>query len=221
LITASSQGGNEFLITNFLEDELPSWSPDGRTILFFSRRSGDRRAVLYVTNADAEFRNNPARQLNLEGEAPWWGASGQIVFKGWGSTAPGLRLTTGEFTAAQTVTANGGAYAPALSPNGRQIAYMARDDTGNWDIYRVNADGTGQVRLTTNAARDGLPAWSPNGRAIAFVTNRGGQWAIYGINADGSVEQKLLDMAGSPDGIVFFDQANSTGWLEERISWRQ
>jgi hypothetical protein len=219
LITASSRGGNEFLITNFLEDELPSWSPDGSSILFFSRRTGDRRALLYVTKADTEFRDNPARQLDIEGEAPWWGANGQIVFKGWGSTGPGLRLTNSDFATAQTVTTAGNVYAPALSPNGQQVAYMARDDSGNWDIYRVNVNGTGEVRLTTNAARDGLPTWSPNGRAIAFVSNRGGQWAIYGLNADGSVEQKLLDMAGSPDGIVFFDQANSTGWLEERISW--
>jgi Tol biopolymer transport system component len=96
---------------------------------------------------------------------------------------------------------------------------MARDE-GNWDIYVINVDGSGLKRLTTNPARDGLPTWSPNGRVIAFASDRDdGQWAIYGINADGTIEQKLLDMVGSPDGIVFNDRANSTGWLEERISW--
>ena len=87
----------------------------------------------------------------------------------------------------------------------------------------VNVDGSDLKRLTTDPARDGLPAWSPTGQAIAFVSDREGdnQWTIRGVNVDGTVQQKLLDMAGSPDGIVFYDQANSAGWLEERISWSE
>ncbi|MEW5958521.1 MAG: AAA family ATPase [Chloroflexota bacterium] len=219
LVTASRNKGNEFLITNFLEDELPTWHPNGNTILFFSRRTGDRRAQFYRVQADVEFRNNPAQSLGIEGEYPAWGAAGgEIVFKGWGNTAPGLRLAPADFSALKNVTTTGEEFAPALSPDGRQVAYMARDE-GNWDIYVVNADGSGLKRLTTDPAREGLPTWSPNGKVIAFVSERNGEWSIWAVNADGSFQQKLLSMAGSPDGIVFFDQANSTGWLEERLSW--
>jgi TolB protein len=218
LVTANSSGGNERLITNFLEDELPTWSPTGISILFSSRRSGDRRPQLYRAKSDSDFLNNPAVQLDVEGEYPSWGRDGQIVFKGWGRTAPGLRLTPSDLSDIQPVTTSNDDYAPVLSPNGTQVAFMAQNE-GNWDIYVINVDGSGLKRLTNNPARDGLPTWSPNGQAIAFVSNRDGQWAIYGINADGSVQLKLLDMVGSPDGIVFFDQANSSGWLEERISW--
>jgi Tol biopolymer transport system component len=219
LITASSAGGNEYLVTNFLEDELPTWSPDGTEILFFSRRVGDRRPRLYQTEADREFRDNSATQVGLEGEYPSWGVDGQIVFKGWGNTAPGIRLASSDFSDVETVTSSDNGFAPTLSPSGTQVAFMAEDED-NWDIYVINVDGSGLRRLTTDSARDGLPTWSPNGRAIAFVTDRDeGQWAIYGVNANGAVQRKLLDMAGSPDGIVFNDRANSTGWLEERISW--
>ena len=218
LITASSSGGNEYLITNFLEDELPSWSPDGSLILFFSRRSGDRSSQLYRAKADVDFGNNQAIQIGVTGEYPTWGRDGQIVFKGWGNTGPGLRLTSADFSNIANLTSAGGDNAPALSPDGTQVTFMAQTD-GNWDIYVVNIDGSGLKRLTSNPARDGLPTWSPNGQAIAFVTNRDNQWVIYGVNADGTAEQKLLDMVSTPDGIVFFDQANSTGWLEERISW--
>ncbi len=220
LVTASRAGGNEYLITNFLEDELPTWSPDGNSIMFFSRRSGDRSSRLYRTRADVDFRNNPAREVSVFGEYPSWGTDGQITFRGWGNTAPGIRLSGPDFSNIQTVTSSGDHTAPALSPNGTRIAFMGRDE-GNWDIYVINVDGSKLTRLTTDPARDGLPAWSPNGQAIAFVSDRDGssQWAIYGVNADGTVPQKLLDMASSPDGIVFYDRANSTGWLEERISW--
>ncbi len=218
LITASSAGGNEYLITNFLEDELPTWSPDGNSILFFSRRAGDRGARLYQAQADVEFRNNQTSQLGVDGEYPSWGRDGQIVFKGWGNTAPGLRLTGADFAEITSLTSAGGDSAPALSPNGRQVAFMAQNE-GNWDIYVINSDGSSLKQLTTNPARDGLPTWSPDGRAVAFVSDRDGQWAIYGLTANGSGERKLLDMVGSADGIVFYDQANSRGWLEERISW--
>jgi Tol biopolymer transport system component len=83
----------------------------------------------------------------------------------------------------------------------------------------INVDGSGLTRLTTDTARDGLPTWSPNGQVIAFASNRDGGWSIRAINANGSFQQKLFDMVNSPDGIVFYDQANSSGWLEERISW--
>ena len=218
LVTASSAGGNEYLVTNFLEDELPTWNPDGSSILFFSRRAGDRAARLYQAQADVEFRNNQTGQIGLDGEYPSWGRTGQIVFKGWGNTAPGLRLTSANFTNVTSLTSAEGDRSPALSPNGTQVAFMAQNE-GNWDIYLINIDGSGLKRLTTDPARDGLPTWSPDGQAIAFVSERDGQWAIYGLTPAGSGEQKLLDMAGPADGIVFYDQANSNGWLEERISW--
>ena len=51
----------------------------------------------------------------------------------------------------------------------------------------MNADGSGVTRLTDNDARDdGTPAWSPDGRRIAFDSNHVGNIEIYVMNADGS-----------------------------------
>jgi TolB protein len=83
----------------------------------------------------------------------------------------------------------------------------------------MNGDGGNPVRLTNNHANDGLPAWSPDGRKIAFASDRDGVWSIWAMNPDGSGQTKLFDMGGSPDGVIGFDVNNSRGWLEERISW--
>ena len=50
----------------------------------------------------------------------------------------------------------------------------------------MNADGSDQRRLTRNLDIDLDPAWSPNGRSMAFTTNRDGNYEIYVMNADGS-----------------------------------
>lgn len=95
---------------------------------------------------------------------------------------------------------------PAWSPDGSQIAFGSNRD-GGWDIYVMNADGSGVTRLTTHAARDDEPAWSPDGTRIAFTSDRDGDFEIYVINANGSGLRQLTDHlaqdgnpAWSPDG---------------------
>jgi|GEM_PF-914871 len=218
IMTASRNGDNEILISNAPEDKLPTWSPDGRTILFFTRRAGDRASELYQTQADAPFTRAEDQRYLGEGEYPGWGATDQVVFRAKGRTGVGLRLASAGLNDIVTITDRDEDTAPALSSDGQQLVFMSRRD-GNWEIYLINADGSGLTRLTDDPAQDGLPTWSPDGRAIAYVSNTGGEWAIWAITPNGRERRKVITMAGSPEGRVFFDVANSTGWTEERISW--
>lgn len=130
------------------------------------------------------------------------------------------------------VSVNGGArraltstpeqeYMPALSPNGRRIAYV-RDAEPDPQLWLMNADGSGQHRLTSSPGEKLRPVWSPDGRRLAFmVWNRRlcepevVLWCpftdIWAVNADGSGERKLLEQAmqpaWSPDGrrLLFQD----------------
>jgi TolB protein len=118
------------------------------------------------------------------------------------------------------VSGNRGDNAPAPSPDGSKIAFMSAErGARNWEIWVMNADGSNPQQLTINGSNDGLPAWSPDGQSIAFVSDQGGQWAIWVMNADGSNQRKLINMNGSPDGVVLIDTNNSRGWLEERLTW--
>ncbi|HXV43278.1 MAG TPA: hypothetical protein VEC96_09460, partial [Anaerolineae bacterium] len=218
LVTAPTSGGPELLISGALEDKLPTWSPDSSTILFFTRRRGDRASLLYRTQADAPFQGTEVQQYLSEGEYPSWSASNQIVFRGWGLSGVGLRLGSAALDNPIALTDRGEDTAPALAPDGQKIVFMSRRDD-NWEIYSINADSSSLQRLTEDPAEDGLPTWSPDGKAIAFVSRADGEWAIWAMTPDGRERRKVLTMRSSPHGTVFNDQNNSFGWTEERISW--
>ena len=70
---------------------------------------------------------------------------------------------------------------PAISPDGSEIAFSYKGD-----IFKVNSTGGTAVRLTTHDAFDSNPVWSPDGKQIAFTSDRdGGTRDIYIISEDG------------------------------------
>lgn len=109
-------------------------------------------------------------------EAAFPGDNGLIVFTSNVSSGSGVNNPTGdhEIFAAPPVgdliqlTDNTSPdYSPSWSANGSRIVFMSRRD-GNAEIYKMDADGDNEVRLTNSPADDGAPVFSPDGRKIAF-----------------------------------------------------
>ena len=75
---------------------------------------------------------------------------------------------------------------PAVSPDGQWIAFTSLGEGNNSDIWVARRDGSGLRRLTTHAAIDEQPAWSPDGRMLAFRSDRDGLGDIWIMNADGT-----------------------------------
>jgi Tol biopolymer transport system component/predicted small lipoprotein YifL len=95
---------------------------------------------------------------------------------------------------------------PLNGRGGGRIVYASKRDE-NYDIYVMNADGSGQRRLTFHPAEDTDPAWSPDGRMIAFTSYRSGTFEVYVMNADGSNLRQLTHGGGwgpswSPDSSL-------------------
>jgi dipeptidyl aminopeptidase/acylaminoacyl peptidase len=90
---------------------------------------------------------------------------------------------------------------PVLSPDGRMVAYPVtgydmEENRGNADIWISPVAGGAPRRLTTNKAADLSPAWSPDGKRIAFVSRREGDTAsqIYVIPVEGGEAERVTEM---------------------------
>jgi Tol biopolymer transport system component len=117
---------------------------------------------------------------------------------------------------AQTNVTNNRAFdrSPTFGADGDKIAYDSNlstgvdNPTGDTEIFTVNLDGTDLRQLTNNTARDLHPDYAPDGRKLAFVSDRDFAPGVYTMNADGSKQRKSSRGSGvafaspgwSPDG---------------------
>jgi hypothetical protein len=173
------------------EDEMPSWSPDASqlTFAFGSNAGGDKPWRIVVMNADGTGRYDLA---GFNGRNPAWGPSNQIAFRrvyaqeglylvGPGGGVPRLLANVGNDTA------------PAWSPDGSRVAFMVdKDSKGDWDIYVVNADGSGLTNVTKSpGVVDVLPTWLPGSKYLAYRSNSGGVWGLWTMKADGTGASRI------------------------------
>jgi Tol biopolymer transport system component len=89
------------------------------------------------------------------------------------------------------------------SPDGEWLAYGQTEPQS--DLFVVRKDGSGMRQLTNDPYGDMSPAWSPDGKRIAFHSSRGGKGDIWMVNVDGSNLQQVTDDAGEmPAKPVWF-----------------
>ena len=129
--------------------------------------------------------------------------------------------------AAQSQNASPGLAArPSLTagPAGSKMAFISEPLHMGYAgvVYVMNADGSGQERLTSDADWDGSPAWSPDGQTIAFARHPvgGPSSEVYVMNPDGSGQRRLTSdatdgtPAWSPDGRTIAFVSRGDGDLE-------
>jgi Tol biopolymer transport system component len=182
-----------------LSETSPTWSPEGSEIAFERDLGSGNNFQLWVMSADG------TNQRGLTA-GPYWNTS-----PSWNPLPPqepAIPLPT-ETPGMATSPAGSG----PVAANGNLIVFAGISGPG-YDIFTAGVGGAGLTDLTADdPADDATPAWSPDGRRIAFSSGRDGDWDLYVMNADGSDVTRLTNLPGaegdpswSPDGtrIAFY-----------------
>jgi len=202
----NADGSRQRRLTRSPADDIsPAWSPNGRRIAFVSDRgttTSDYNTNIWVMNADGSRPRQLTNSLTAASD-PAWSPDGRKIAFAAGTYTSQIYVMNADGSHLRLLTrARSGGAAPAWSPDGRKIAFTigARatsepaDDPGK--IYVMKRNGTARRNLTRNAVGNSGPAWSPDGRRIAFSRQSGSSSEIYVMNADGSGQKKLTQSPG-------------------------
>ena len=213
LVLRDLETGTEMVLLT--EASQPAFNPAGDLLAFRSLQADAQG--LYAATATGAQRWLLTRDAHPEDGNPSWSPDGSTV------AFASLQYGDGK-SRIYVVPAYGGVARDICfgehvdwAPDGLRIAVKGCIG-GACGIILANPDGSGQELITTDAS-DGAPAWSPDGRMIAFHSARDGNWDIYVMQAEGSNVRRLTDHATtqtmpewSPDGRYVAFRSNRGGY---------
>lgn len=165
----------------------PAWSPDGRSVALTLSKDGNPEIYL-LTLANGNFRRL-TRHAGIDTDPSWSPTGRELAFVSDRAGSPGIFVMDAEGANVRQLTSGPYHTQPRWSPKGDAIVFTARQ--GTHDLWLISPDGSNLRRLTIGGADNQSASWAPNGRHIAFQTNRLGSWQIFAMLADGTEQTAL------------------------------
>lgn len=187
--TMNADGSGQVNISNTaVNDKQPSWSPDGTKIAFASDRDQSGFPSIYVMNSNGTSQTRLTFSgTGLRDEHPMWSPNGsKIAFASTRDSSTDTWQETDDYE---------------IPEDDGQTFTKSRLNV-NKEVYVMNPDGSGQIRLTNTLGNDDSPTWSPDGTKIVFRSERerdsfDATPQIWTMNADGTSQTNL---SNSGDG---------------------
>lgn len=191
----NTDGSNIRQLTyNFIQDTQPAWSPDGNFIAFSSDRDGSYvgNSDIFLMDSDGTGVINLTKTVGINEYNAFWSLDGKKI---------GFLSDAGGFEDYYVMNVNGTGirllqdfeFLNFAWPNVFGDYYLYAALNGNsYDIFiDLFANPKGGINLTKHPSNDVYPTWSPDGRKIAFVSDRDLNNEIYIMNSDGSSQTRI------------------------------
>jgi TolB protein len=169
--------------------QAPNWTKDGKAFIYNSNgliyRLDLKTNKSSIVNTGAVKANNNDHVISFDGK--------MLALS---SSSPGNKYNSVVYTipieggTPKQVTAVGPSYMHGWSPDRKHLIYTGQRDN-EFDIYRIDADGNNETRLTSAAGLDDGSEYSPDGEYIYFNSMRTGTMQIWRMKANGSEQVQL------------------------------
>jgi TolB protein len=165
----------------------PGWSPDGRFLALTLSKDGNPE--IYVLTVATGVLQRLTRHAGIDTEPAWAPTGQQIAFVSDRAGQPRIFVMDRDGANVHPLTTSGFHTQPRWSPKGDSIVYTQR--AGTHDLWAISPSGSTPRQLTSGPGDNQGATWSPDGRHLAFQSNRNGRWQVFVMSVDGSMTTRI------------------------------
>ena len=166
------------------EDREPVYSSDDAAVYYLSEKNGNQniyKKMVGSTTAERQlstFKTNPVRHLSISKNNTLCFTNDGDIYTMTEDASPkkiSVQIyNDGRQNAEKNVTMNSNVGSFALSPNGKEIAFVTRGE-----VFVTSVDGTQTKRITNTPQQERMVEWAPDGRSLIYAAERNDNWDIY------------------------------------------
>lgn len=185
------------LLTNReVEDRQPVFSADEKSLYYLNESSGTfnvhKMSIADPSQSEqiTDFKLHPVRFLSFGNGTLSFGYDGELYTMTEGGQPQKLTVNIRTQDKANTdrfISINGGVREMSISPNGKEIAFIARGE-----VFVTSVDGSLTKRITNTPEQERFVTWGPEGKSVVYASERGGKWNIYKSTRERASEEPFF-----------------------------